>query len=669
MAKKIETIFSIQDKFTKTINKIINSSANAEKKINKVSQATDTFNNKMKNLKEPPSDKITRGFDKIKSKADSASNSVGRLIKTIASLATAKMAIDVIDSTTLTNARLNMINDGKQTNEQLQNKIMQSADRSRSSYATTAANVSKLGLLAPDAFGSNDEIIRFSELLNKSFKVGGASTQEQEAGTYQLTQAMAAGKLQGDEFRSVMENAPLVAQAIADYTGKSKGKLKEMSSQGTITADIIKNAMFASADKIENRFKKMPKTFGDYWTMIKNKAIRAFNPIIKKINEIINTPQFEEFFNNLCIGIQVAADAVNLLIDGLGWLYQTLEPFAPIILGIVGALIAYKVYTMLAAVGQTILNIAMSLNPAGLVIAGIVALIAILAYFYVTNEKVAYSILYLWDALIVGAMTLWLGCKTAFYGIVLAGQYLALGWLGFCYILLNAWYGFLNGVEAVGVGILYVFQWLYNGVLGIVNGIINLLNLIPGVSIDTAEYANFADNALAGLKDQVIDRNKDLQKMLDSMNEVNDLINDSKSNFGADLQGSVFDIQAKVNNNKETRDDRVTHRNDWINNIQDKVNGVLDIGNLSNVKSIPVEAVGGDLDSSGKVKIDDEDLQYLKDFAEQEYVNKFTTATLAPNVSIQFGDIHENADAEAIKNRITEILEEEIAEVAEGVYN
>jgi len=227
MAKKIETIFSIQDKYTKTMNKIINSSMSAEKKINRASYATDKFNEKMNKLKEPASTKITSAFDKIKSKADTATSSVGGLIKTLLSLATAKIAINTIDTTTLTNSRLSMINDGNQTDKQLQNKIMQLANDSRSSYATTAANVSKLGLLAGDAFNNNDEVIRFSELLNKSFKVGGAGTQEQEAGTYQLTQAMAAGKLQGDEFRSVMENAPLVAQAIAAYTGKTKRRIKK----------------------------------------------------------------------------------------------------------------------------------------------------------------------------------------------------------------------------------------------------------------------------------------------------------------------------------------------------------------------------------------------------------------------------------------------------------
>lgn len=469
-----------------------------------------------------------------------------------------------------------------------------------------------------------------------------------------------------------MENAPLVAQAIADYTKKSKGELKEMSSEGTITADIIKNAMFASADQIEERYSKLPKTFGDYCTLIKNKAIRAFTPVIEKINNLINTPQFEEFFNNLAVAIQVAAEAINWLIDGVVWLSQVMEPFIPIILGVIGALIAYKVYTMLAAAGQNILNAAMMANPAGLIIAAIVALIIILTYFYFTNDKVAYGIIYLWDMLVIGAMTLWLGLKTVFYGLILVAQFFLLGMVGVAYGVLWAWYMFQTGLEAVGVGILYIFQGLYNGVLMIVNGIIDILNKIPGVKIDKAEYASFADDALSGMMDNVTKRNEDLQSMLDDMTEINNSINENKAKFAADLNQSATDIQNKVFETERTRQDRVDNRNNWMGDLQNKINGALDIGNSlskGGKDSIPVKADGGKVDKVDDVSISDEDLKYMKDFAEQEFVNKFTTATLAPNVSISFGDVHETADAEKLKGRIEEILEEELAEVAEGVYD
>lgn len=469
-----------------------------------------------------------------------------------------------------------------------------------------------------------------------------------------------------------MENAPLVAQAIADYTGKTKGELKEMSSEGTITADIIKKAMFASAEQIESRFSQMPKTFGDYWTLFKNKTTQAFAPIIKQINDIINTPGFEEFFSNLVIFVQLSAEAIGWLINSMIWLYQILEPFAPLILGIATALITYKIYTMLAAAGQWILNAAMSANPSAIMYAAIMAIIVVLIYFYITNEQVAYAILYLWDSLKIGAMALCLGAQGAFFLMILAAQYLLLGMIGVCFAILTAWYSFQTGIEAVGVGILYIFQGLYNGVVSIVNGIIDVLNKIPGVSIDAAEYTNFANDALDGMIDNVVNRNEDLQSMLDNMNDVNNSINENKAKFASELSKSATNIQNKTIEMNSTRDDRVANRNGWINDLQNKINGSLDIGNSLNSKAIPVKTAGGSVDNVGNVddvNISDEDLKYIKDFAEQDFINKFTTATLAPNVNISFGDIHENADAEKIKDRIKEILEEEIAEVAEGVYD
>lgn len=203
-----------------------------------------------------------------------------------------------------------------------------------------------------------------------------------------------------------------------------------------------------------------------------------------------------------------------------------------------------------------------------------------------------------------------------------------------------------------------------------------MLNKIPGVSIDTAEYANFADNALEGLVDNVVKRNEDLQGMLDNMDGVMNSINENKAKFAADLSKSATDIQNKVIESEATRQSRVDNRNKWMEDLQNKINGALDTGNNAAAKltngganSIPVKADGGKLDTAGEVNISDEDLKYMKDFAEQEWVNKFTTATLAPNVQISFGDIHETADAEKVKDRIKQILEEEISELAEGVYD
>lgn len=207
----------------------------------------------------------------------------------------------------------------------------------------------------------------------------------------------------------------------------------------------------------------------------------------------------------------------------------------------------------------------------------------------------------------------------------------------------------------------------------IVNGIIACLNKIPGVSIDSVEYANFADNALDNMMTNVAERNQKLQDMTKDMNDTIRSIDENKAKFSADLSQSTLDIQNKVVELESTRQNRVDNRNNWLNDIQSKINGALDVGNSIGSKfgnnSIPVKAEGGKIDSAGEVEISDEDLQYLKDFAEQDFINKFTSATLAPNVSISFGDVHENVDVEALKGRIETILEEEIAESAEGGYD
>lgn len=204
-----------------------------EQQIREANQAQQQFNNDIRNSQ--------GAADGLLGKLKSVAMSIGAAFG-------AKKIIELTDSMTSTNARLDLMNDGLQTTEELQNMILKSANASRVAYMDTAAAVSKLGIMAKDAFSSNAEIVAFTELMNKNFAIGGASIQEQTAAMYQLTQAMAAGKLQGDEFRSIMENAPLLAQSIAEYMGKSVGELKDMSAEGLITADVIKNAMFASAD-------------------------------------------------------------------------------------------------------------------------------------------------------------------------------------------------------------------------------------------------------------------------------------------------------------------------------------------------------------------------------------------------------------------------------------
>lgn len=217
------------------------------------------------------------------------------------------------DAYTLTQARLGLIVQEGENVADVNEKIYQSAQAARGSYIDTASTVSKLGLLAGDAFSSTDEIIQFAELMNKSFQVGGASIEEQTSGMYQLTQAMAAGKLQGDEFRSIMENAPMLAQAIADFTGKSKGELKEMSSEGTITADIIKNALFAASDDINSKFEEIPETWGSAMQKVQNQLYMAFGGVVSYI-----TGGLAGAITSVVTFIASNADYIIAIIAGIG---------------------------------------------------------------------------------------------------------------------------------------------------------------------------------------------------------------------------------------------------------------------------------------------------------------------------------------------------------------
>ena len=220
---------------------------------------------------------------------DSLLHSIKRYVATIASLQGMKALMGQSDLWTSSSARLELITNSDLESDTLQELLYNSAKSSRGNYTDIVSNSAKLGLLAGDSFINNGEIVKFNELMNKSFKLSGASTQESTAGMYQLTQAMAAGKLQGDEFRSIMENAPMLADAIAIYTGKSKGELKEMSADGEITADIIKESLFNAADDIESKFATLPMTFGDIWTNIVNAATMTFSPLYEQMNNILNS--------------------------------------------------------------------------------------------------------------------------------------------------------------------------------------------------------------------------------------------------------------------------------------------------------------------------------------------------------------------------------------------
>ena len=698
MNTAVNIVLSSFEKMQKATNKSVDTTSiqtarseltKANVILNQAEQEIRDANNNQKQL--------NQSFNSGTNAANGMLSKIKQIALAIGGLAAFKSIIELSDQVTSNQSRLNLIVDDNGSVKELENKIFASSNRTRTSYLDNASVISKLGILAGDNFENTDEIIAFTELMNKNFAISGASIQEQTSAMYQLTQAMAAGKLQGDEFRSIMENAPLLAEAIANFTGKSKGDLKDLSSEGVITADIIKGAMFASAEEINSRFEKMPMTWGQIWTKMKNIAIKAFQPLLIKINELANNEKVQKMFNAFINGASLVAEFVLELVKGIAWLTDVLSITAPIILGIVAAFVAWQIITSILtttfsmlilaqnihsastalATGSTLaqtaaqygLNSAMYACPIVWLVALIFALIVALVYLWFTNDKVANGILYAWDSLIIGAMALWLGIKTVFYVIITFFQYFALIVLGCFLAIMFAWDSFVTGLESVGVAILYIFQGLYNGVLWIVNGIIGLLNKIPGVSIDLAAYSDFADKALDNMINNVTKRNEELAEIVGSMENVYASIEENKAKFGQDITDYATEINLKAQNMNATRNDRVSQRNDWINEAGSAIQSALNMGNLdfSNMGT----NIGDIASDTGSIKdsldVTEEEIKYLRDLAEKEIVNRFTTVPLTINMTNN-NNIEGDKDIDGITEQLISKLEEELEHIADGEH-
>lgn len=255
-------------------------------------------------------------------------------------------AVKTTDQLTQLRARIDLINDGSQSTAEIMDKVFSAANRSRGSFLDMADSVAKLNMLAKDAFTSNDEAIYFVEQLNKQFKIAGAGVQETTSAMYQLTQAMAAGKLQGDEFRSIMENAPMLAQSIAQEMGLSVGQLKEMSSQGLITADIIKNALFNSAEETNAKFAEIPMTFQDIGTKLQNDLIAAFQPVMEELGNMTSSDAFMSVLNELAFSFKVVAAAAQVSIAIIKGAFSGLSVVITTIKNIVSSFVQLFVTSM-----------------------------------------------------------------------------------------------------------------------------------------------------------------------------------------------------------------------------------------------------------------------------------------------------------------------------------
>lgn len=521
----------------------------------------------------------------IKNGEGAARGMMGKIKMMVISLTAAfgaKQIIELSDSLTSTRARLDLMNDGLQTTAQLQNMVFQSAQRSRTSYIDTGQAVAKLGIIAKSAFANNKEMVFFAEQMNKQFKIGGASVQEQTAAMYQLTQAMAAGKLQGDEFRSIMENAPMLAQAIAAYTGKSMGELKKMSSEGKITADVIKNAMFATADETNKKFAQIPMTFAQVGTVIGNTMLQTFQPLLNAIGQ------------------------------GAQWIYDNWSTIEPIFWGLTAAVAAYALImeiqtavTWLAVAANRALMVAMLSNPI------------------------------MWIALAIGVII------GMIYKWVQSVGGVRIAWAMLVNFLLFAWdaikLGFMTGVNAVQtfvgnmtVKVLSLLQDMVNGAIDIINAFISVCNNIPGVAIGTISHVSFATQAAIANETQIAAREANLEQMKTE---------------------ALTNAQQRQENIKAMQAAKAAEQND------------AQLGGIGASSAKTADNTGSMKDS---MEATEEELKYLRDLAEMEIINRFTTA----EVNVEYtnnNNIASSMDLDGVISAFAESLEETIASVAEGV--
>ena len=664
------------DSGSKAIKKVDNS---LQELSNSQNRATNEQNN------------LNNSFNTGASASNGLTGKIKGLIGAYLGFQSLKNGIESTDNYINQNSRLLNINDGLQSQEQLQNKIYQASQRSRGAYSDTVSTVAKLGLLAKDAFSGNDETIAFAELMNKSFKVSGASISEASNGMYQLTQAMAAGRLQGDEFRSVMENAPLLAQAIAKYTGKSMGDLREMSSEGKITSQIIKNSLFSAANDINAKFETMPRTFGSIWTSIKNKANMEFSGIMQSVNNFINSSDGSKVILGVTNAISILGAtlgfALELIMQISSFVANNWGTMGPIIWGIVAAMIAYNVAlgigniiigistglkkihsaaTMMQS-GETFKATAMQwgLNTALLacpltwiVIAIIAVIVAIVAWSAHTNGLKATWLMFT-NVLLTALDSIKIGA------VFLANTFMnSMDWMLIAASKVSV--GIQNALGDMKAGGLMILQGFVNGAIDLINELINKANKIPGVSIETLNKVTFGTEAMVENVAKKSAKNKELSDFIAEKEANKQARQDNLNNMIGKSVSDLLERQANINAAKEAH-----AKGSGSKNILDELTSKLDL-NKWNKAQKPEELM---LDSGSKnhlkniddkIDISNEQLELMRDLAEQESIQNFVTLT--PTVQVTTGDIKEEADINKIITKIENYMQNELIMSAEGVY-
>ena len=624
------------------------------------------------------------------SAADGLWQKMKGIAATVGGMIGLKQALETSDQLTQTNARLNnaliKFDDGGSIKE-LEAKVMASAQRSRAYYMDTAAAVAKLGTNARDAFTNMDEVIAFSELVNKSFVIGGAGAQEQSAAMLQLTQAMASGVLRGEELNSIFENAPGIIQSIAKYLDVPIGQIRTMASEGQITADIVKNAMFEAAGDIERNFSNIPKTWEQIWTGMKNKALSIFAPILNKLNQIADSSKFETVSNGVIGALaaiaSVATVVLDLLINGASWVVDNWSWLSPVIYGVAAALGVYY-GAQLAANTVGLISKGVHIAMAG---AKMIQLAATGALTAATAAETAqqyglnaalYACPLVWIIILiialvalfyaaVAAVNKFAGTSVSATGIICGAFMAALAFIGNIFIAL--W-----NVAAE------VFVLIYNLVATVANFIGNVFNDPVGavcrLFFDLADTVLVVLQALASAIDAIFGSNLAgaVQGWRDSLggwvDETFGKGTEVMAKMSADdlkldrfEYGAAFDLGYNFG---EGIDSKVSDLFDG--SAMDSM-GAFDIGNtLDGIYGNTGDTAENTVAMSDALDITEEDLSYLRDIAEREAINRFTTAEISVDMSGMQNNISNGMDLDGVISGLTEGVNEAIDSMAEGVH-
>ena len=614
---------------------------------------------------------------------DGLTRKVAGLVATYVSLQTVSKAMDLSDTMTQTTARLDMMNDGLQTTEQLQQMIYQSAQRSRGSYQESADAVAKMGIMAKDAFNSNAELVAFVEQLNKQFTIAGTSQEGVSAAMLQLTQAMSSGVLRGEELNSVFEQAPTIIQSIADYLDVPIGQIREMAAEGQISSEIVKNALLSAAEETDAKFAQMPMTWGQVFTSVKNQALMAFQPVLDKINEIANNPDFQVFASNAVGALSTIAMYLLQIMEFAGmvatFIGENWSIIAPIVMGIVTALGLYagasmiintingisammestKAAAQMMATGATLaetaaqhgLNAALMACPLTWIILLIIAIIAII---YAVCSAIA-------------KLT---GVANSGFGVITGGINVVIQFfknLGLS--VANIALGIGNAIAALGSNMMTAFNnaicsiqswfWgLLSTAMSVVEGICAALNKLPFVEFDYSGISAKADEYAA--KAAEAEGNKQDYK------SIGDAFNEGMSTFDTFQDGWASDA--------------FSAGAAWGDGVADSVSGAFSMDSFAipeyeqtagyDASQIPAniaDTAGNTARAADSLEITDEDIKYLRDIAERDVVNRFTTAEIKVEMTNN-NNVSSDMDLDGMVDYLATGVNEAMEKAAEGVH-